>query len=167
MKALIIQGLMDILDFSLGSPIEVGSSAPRLTAINQEGASVDLESLYNTGDVLFFFFPMAETSGCTAQACSLRDHPIYPEGGPAIQIVGISSDAPEKLLRFKKSQRLPYLLLSDTDHRLSKAFGVPRILGLVSRQSYLVRGGVVKWRTLSAGTSDHAEQVRTALKEIA
>jgi peroxiredoxin Q/BCP len=157
---------MNLLDFSFGAPLKVGATAPNVSAQDQDGNEVELKSIYAQGDVLLFFFPMAETAGCTAQACSMRDRVQVPTGDRALQVVGISSDSIEKLQRFKKNERLPFPLLSDSNHRLSKAFGVPRYFGLLARQSFLVRDGKIAWRMLSAGTSNHAKQVNEALKEI-
>jgi peroxiredoxin Q/BCP len=72
--------------------------------------------------VLIFFFPEADTPGCTTQACGFRDSfPQITEKGAVV--IGISPDAPPALAKWRKKQNLPYILLSDPDHVIAERFG--------------------------------------------
>jgi peroxiredoxin Q/BCP len=72
--------------------------------------------------VLIFFFPKADTPGCTTQACGFRD--AYPRIQEAnAEVIGISADVPKALAKWRAKQSLPYTLLSDPDHQIIEAFG--------------------------------------------
>lgn len=73
--------------------------------------------------LLIFFFPKAGTSGCTEQACGFRDaFPQIQEKGALV--IGVSPDSPQALAKWRADAQLPYILLSDPEHRLAEAFGV-------------------------------------------
>ena len=93
-----------------GEPVAVGAEAPEVTAPDETGKSFCIADFYQKGYTLIFFFPKADTPGCTAQACSLRDE--YTELQlRKVQIVGVSADAPDALATFKEKNRLPFPLL--------------------------------------------------------
>lgn len=99
--------------------LELGGPAPSFTALDQHGASHSLEDFAGRS-VLLYFYPRALTSGCTTQACGLRD--IAGEVGDTA-IIGVSPDQPEKLLRFDEKHDLGFVLLSDPDHVIAEAYG--------------------------------------------
>jgi peroxiredoxin Q/BCP len=73
--------------------------------------------------VLIFFFPKAGTSGCTTQACGFRD--AFPKIEAAgATVIGISPDPPKALAKWRAKEQLPYVLLSDPDHKVADQFGV-------------------------------------------
>lgn len=89
--------------------------------LNDDGKLVRLSDLIGTR-VLIFFFPRADTPGCTTQACGFRDtFPRIQEAGATV--IGISTDAPADLAKWKQKEHLPYMLISDPDHRIADAFG--------------------------------------------
>ncbi len=143
-------------------PLEVGARAPDVTAVDQHGKSVALGDLYPKGLVLVFFYPKADTSGCTKQACSLRDsYEALTDRG--VTVVGVSTDGVRAQKAFADKHHLPYTLLADDDKKVIRAFGVPATLGFASRQAYLVKDGVVVWRDLDASTEQQAADVLAAL----
>ena len=149
-----------------GAPLNVGASAPVLTATDDRGDSVDFAKLYRRGLTLVYFFPKASTPGCTAQACSLRDS-IASLGELGVTVVGVSHDTVEAQLKFKEKNGLPFTLIADKDGKVIEAFGVPtRVFGIAKRQSFLIRDGKIVWRSLSAQTGGHAEEVRTAIAAL-
>lgn len=156
--------------FGLLSPahaLSVGDDAPNAFALNQDGARVALADIYAKGTTLVYFYPKADTPGCTAQACSLRD--AFPDfTHDKVQIVGVSADSVENQKKFADKYKLPFVLLADTDGAVAKAFGVPTIpvLGVPKRQSFLVSGGKVVWIVQSAQTGEHAAEVRGALQKL-
>jgi thioredoxin-dependent peroxiredoxin len=72
---------------------------------------------------LLFFFPKADTPGCTTQACGFRDAFPKIEANGAV-VLGISPDSPEDLAKWRAKQKLPYTLISDAEHKLADRFGV-------------------------------------------
>ena len=100
--------------------LTVGDMAPPFSLTNQSGHVVKL-SAYKGRKVMIFFYPKALTSGCTAQACGLRD--VKEEIGDTA-IVGISPDPPKLQARFDDKHGLGYPLLSDEDHAVAEAYGV-------------------------------------------
>jgi peroxiredoxin Q/BCP len=148
-----------------GEPLELGDEAPEVTAPDETGATFRLADFYQQGYTLVFFFPKADTPGCTAQACSLRDE-ITELQLRKVRIVGVSADAPEALAAFKEKNRLPFPLLSDADRHVSEAFGVPTLLGMTHRQTFLIRERKIAWRDLRASTRWQARDVLAALEKL-
>lgn len=111
-----------------------GQPAPPLSLLDQHGQAFDLASLRGRR-VLVFFYPKANTPGCTQQACALRDVLAGTPGpwGEAGQVaavlgdtavVGVSPDAPTAQKKFADKYGLTYPLLADTDHTVAEAYGV-------------------------------------------
>lgn len=100
--------------------MEEGSTAPKIKLLNQDGESVSLSS-FKGRKVLIYFYPKADTPGCTTQSCGLRD--IADEIGDTV-IIGISPDPPAKLKKFDEKYSLGFTLLSDEDHAVAEQFGV-------------------------------------------
>jgi len=148
-----------------GEPLEIGAEAPRVTALNQDGESIALGDLYPGGDVLVYFYPKANTPGCTKQACSLRDDfEVLTEKG--VTVVGVSNNSPEAQKKFQEKYNLPFTLLADEDKTVIRAFGVPTKWGLAARQVFLIRTGKVVWRDLSASTAEQDADVLAALDAL-
>jgi len=143
-------------------PLEVGAKAPAVTAVDHNGQSIALADLYAKGVVLVYFYPKADTPGCTKQACSLRDaYETLIERG--VTIVGVSADSVASQKAFAEKYKLPFVLLADADKKVIQAFGVPATMGFASRQAYLVKDGVIVWRDLKASTEQQAADVLAAL----
>jgi peroxiredoxin Q/BCP len=100
--------------------LQAGDRAPAFNLVDQHGAKHRLSEFKGT-KVLVFFYPKADTPGCTAQACGLRD--VADEIGDTV-VIGISPDAPEKLDRFDSKHSLGFTLLSDPQHATADAYGV-------------------------------------------
>jgi len=101
--------------------LHTGSTAPDFRLIDQAGNPVELAS-FRGSKLLLYFYPKADTPGCTTQACSIRD--AMPDFlGLGIQALGISPDQPEVLKKFQDKYGLNFTLLSDPDHRAADAYG--------------------------------------------
>lgn len=98
-----------------------GEKAPEFELTADTGETVSLSD-FRGQKVILYFYPKADTPGCTKQACALRD--AYPqiEANDAV-VIGISPDEPEKLVKFREKYDLPFLLLSDSDHSVAEAYG--------------------------------------------
>lgn len=148
-----------------GAPLEIGASAPDAPLYDLRGAEVSLRHFYGRAFTFIYFFPKANTHGCTQQACSLRDdfEPLTQRGAT---ILGISSDRPETQRRFSEKLRLPFILLADPKHTAARAFGVPLLAGMPRRQAFLFRGATLVWRDLQADTTHQAAAVLRALDQF-
>lgn len=141
--------------------LEIGSPAPDVRVPDHTGELVELSEFLGTGKVVVFFYPKADTPGCTSQACSLRDgwSELQERG---VSIIGISCDRPGAQNKFKEKYSLPYPLIADTDQTVAKAFGK----GRWSRQAYLFIDGKLAWRDLSASTGQQFKDVIEALDAL-
>ena len=100
--------------------LKPGDNAPTFTLQDQSGEDVALTG-FQGRKVLVYFYPKADTPGCTTQACGLRD--ILGQVGDTI-ILGISPDAPAKQARFDQKYGLGFPLLADQDHSVAEAYAV-------------------------------------------
>ncbi len=100
-------------------PLKPGDEAPEFTLLDQDGREVTLSG-FRGRKVLVYFYPRADTPGCTTQACGLRD--VAPQVGDAV-ILGISPDQPKAQKRFDEKYGLGFPLLSDPDHATAEAYG--------------------------------------------
>ena len=100
--------------------LTAGKAAPKFTLTNQKDESQSLAALRGH-PVLVYFYPRADTPGCTQQACGLRD--VAGQIGDTV-IIGISPDKPAALARFREKYSLNFDLLSDVDHSVAEAYGV-------------------------------------------
>ncbi len=145
--------------------LEIGDAAPAVTANDQDGKPLSFEGVYKKGVTLVYFYPKADTPGCTAQACSLRDS--YEDlRAKGLQVIGVSEDKAEDQKKFQDKYHLPFSLVADTDGAVAKAFGVPVENGYAKRQAFLIKDGKIAWRDLKATTKEHAADVRKALDEL-
>ena len=97
-----------------------GDKAPAIALLDQTGTKVRLSG-FKGRKVLVFFYPKADTPGCTTQACGLRD--VAGDIGDTV-VIGISPDLPAKLEKFDTKHRLGFTLLSDPEHTVAQAYGV-------------------------------------------
>src|ERR1044072_3448172 len=94
--------------------LEVGDPAPILTAKDQDDKSLSFGETYKKGVTLVYFYPKADTPGCTAEACSLRDS--YEDlRAKGLQVIGVSEDKAEDQKKFQEKYKLPFPLVADTD----------------------------------------------------
>jgi peroxiredoxin Q/BCP len=102
--------------------IELGDDAPDFKLPDQDGNEVSLSQLRGK-KVVLYFYPKADTPGCTTQACGVRDHRAdYAKAGAVV--LGISPDSVAKVKKFHDKQALNFPLLADEDHAVADAYGV-------------------------------------------
>jgi peroxiredoxin Q/BCP len=102
--------------------IEPGETAPDFTLPDQDGVDVTLSQLRG-GPVVLYFYPKADTPGCTTQACGVRDHlPDYDAAGATV--LGVSPDPVKAVKKFHDKQALTFTLLADSDHAVCETYGV-------------------------------------------
>lgn len=102
--------------------MNIGDMAPDLLGLDEAGNEIRLSN-YRGRKVVLYFYPKDSTPGCTAEACSLRDH--YAELNTAgYEVIGVSVDSAQSHQRFIAKQELPFHLVADTDKKLVEEFGV-------------------------------------------
>ena len=118
-------------------------AAPEFELLDQSGKKVGLSD-FKGRKLLVYFYPKADTPGCTKQACSVRDHRAD-LNDLGIAVVGISPDTPEEQKKFDEKYGLGFPLLSDLDHSVADAYGVwrdksmyGRVFKGITRSSFLV-----------------------------
>lgn len=145
-------------------PLAVGAEAPKLSAVDQNGEKVDLAAKFSKGTTLVYFYPKADTPGCTKQACNLRD--AFAEVQDAgIEVIGVSGDKPKSQKAFEVKYKLQFTLIADADTKVMQAFGVPVRAGhFAARQSFLIKDGKVIWVDLKASPKTQAQDAIAAAK---
>ena len=101
---------------------QLGSIAPDFSLPNQFGEMVSLQDFHEKKNVLLYFYPKAMTPGCTVQACGLRDSKQQ-LSELQTEVIAVSPDKPEKLLKFQTKETLNFTLLSDQDHMIAEKYG--------------------------------------------
>ncbi len=153
---------------SAGQGEKVTYPAPAVSGINQDGATVNFADVYKKGPTVVFFYPKADTPGCTKQACSLRDAfaDLSKEG---VQVLGVSFDKAESQKAFKDKFTLPYDLIADPEGKIVAAFKVEKmakgLLSLAKRSCFLVKDGKVVWQDYQAATDQQAADIKRVLAE--
>jgi peroxiredoxin Q/BCP len=110
--------------------LKTGDKAPALSLLDQNSKKVSLKDFANK-KVLLYFYPKADTPGCTVQSCLLRD--IRKDIGKTA-IIGVSPDEPAKQLKFDKKFDLGFTLLADTEHKVAKAYKVWKKKSMYGRE---------------------------------
>lgn len=147
--------------------LTIGDLVPDLLGLDQDGQEVRL-SQYPGKKIILYFYPKDNTSGCTAQACSLRDgYSELREAG--YEIIGVSRDSAKSHQGFREKHSLPFRLIADTDVQLNELFGTwieksmygrkymgtertTFVIGADHRIERIIRGKEVK-------TKEHASQI--------
>jgi peroxiredoxin Q/BCP len=102
--------------------LEVGQAAPDFEVLTDDGKTVKLSD-YKGQQVVLYFYPAADTPGCTKQACAFRnDYSAFQSKNAAI--LGASPDTVEAQAAFKQKYNLPFTLLADADHHIADLYGV-------------------------------------------
>jgi peroxiredoxin Q/BCP len=153
----------------LPSMLDVGESAPEFELPDQHDDTVSLAD-FEGQQVVLYFYPRADTPGCTKEACSFRDSwDEYEERG--VQVLGVSDDPPEDLADFAEKHDLPFPLLSDEDGRVASAYdsyGEKNVFGNtvdgVFRNTYVVGpDGTIEAVYEGVDPEGHAEEILAAL----
>jgi peroxiredoxin Q/BCP len=147
-----------------GTHLKAGASAPEFTLSDQHGNSVSLAGLRGKRVVLYFY-PKADTPGCTKEACSFSDAPKFPAD---VVVLGVSKDAVQSQRKFADKLHLGFPLLADADGAVIKAYGVDGLLGFAKRKTFLIdsKGKIAKILD-DVNASIHAAEVAEALKGVA
>lgn len=151
----------------------VGSRAPAFSLVDQHGKKVRLSD-YKGRKVVVYFYPKADTPGCTTQACALRDERRALSRLGA-DVVGISPDPPERQARFDAKHHLDFPLLADEDHAVAKKWGAwgerslygRRFMGIVRSAFVVDEHGRIAAAFPKISPKDTVPKVAAALEELA
>jgi peroxiredoxin Q/BCP len=150
------------------SLLSVGDSAPSFRLPDGNGNTVALEDFLGKKNVVLYFYPKDFTRGCTAEACSFRDsREEFTDLGA--EVIGVSSDSQDSHKNFTQHYRLPFILLSDEDGSVRKAYGVKKTLGLFpGRVSFVIdkKGKIRHIFSSQARATAHVSEARNILKSL-
>lgn len=137
-----------------------GDPAPAFTLTNDEGGQTSLSD-FSGKRVIVYFYPRANTPGCTKEACDFRDNL---EAFDAV--IGISPDSPEKLAKFREDHDLNFLLLSDPEKEVMKAYGAfgekknyGKIVQGVIRSTFIIDDGIIEKAMYNVRATGHVGRV--------
>ena len=147
--------------------MNIGDKAPDYLGTNEAGKEIRLSD-YKGKKVVLYFYPKDMTSGCTAQACNLRDH--YSELQQAgYEVIGVSINDAKSHQKFIEKNQLPFTLIADTEHRLTEAFGAwgeksmygRKYMGTFRTTFVINEEGIIERILLpkEVKTKDHAAQI--------
>ncbi len=151
--------------------IEPGQAAPDFELPDHDGTPVRLSELRGT-PVVLYFYPKADTPGCTTQACGIRDRRAEYEAA-GVRVLGVSPDPVKAIKRFHDKQDLNFTLLADEDHAVAEQYGVwveksmyGRTYMGVNRSTFIIDGeGRVVHVIPKASPKTHDDAVLAALQE--
>lgn len=145
--------------------LNIGDKAPAFESKDQNGNTVKLSD-YLGKKVVLYFYPKDNTSGCTAQACNLRDNysVLQHEG---YEILGVSTDDEKSHQKFISKQELPFTLLADTDKDIVTKYGVwqeksmygRKYMGTMRYTFVIDEDGTIQDIITKVKTADHASQI--------
>ncbi|HAF14314.1 MAG TPA: thioredoxin-dependent thiol peroxidase [Blastocatellia bacterium] len=148
--------------------LKEGTAAPDFTAKNTKGETVRLKDLRGQ-KVVLYFYPKDDTPGCTKEACSFRDtFSAFKKRG--IEVLGVSVDSEASHQKFTAKYKLPFTLLTDTDHSIADAYGTygeKKFMGRtylgVKRMTFLIdEKGKIKKVFAKVKPEEHAQEVLDA-----
>ena len=145
--------------------LKEGDKIPEIVVKNQFDKSVNLHDFIGK-KLVIFFYPRANTPGCTAEACNLSDnYSRFQKYG--YKILGVSADTVKKQLSFSNKYEFPYMLLADVDKKIIKSFGAwgPKKFqgreyeGIIRTTFIIDENGFVKKIITKVKTKDHTSQI--------
>ena len=167
-RLLMLSALLSLFTKLGAEPLKVGDAAPAVTGVTDTGEKLALAEVYKKQPyTLVYFYPKADTPGCTKQGCSLRDgYEALTQKGVAV--IGVSHDDVAAQKAFKEKYKLPFTLIADTDKAVINAFGVPvksvPMMGeFASRSAYLIKDGKIVYADYKGTTDKQAEAILAEL----
>ena len=151
------------------SKLAPGDTAPAFSLVDAEGTKVALKD-FKGRKVVVYFYPAAMTPGCTKQACDFRDNlREFDQAGFAV--VGISPDKPEKLAKFRETEKLTFPLLSDPDRKVLEAYGAygeklmygKRVTGVIRSTFVVDEKGKIAAAQYNVKATGHVDKLRRDL----
>lgn len=146
--------------------LKIGDNAPLISGDDQNGNRIESKNYLGVKNLVIYFYPKDETKGCTAQACSFRD--AYQDFQDLnCEVIGISGDSEISHKNFAEHHRLPFILLSDKNRAIRKAFQVPKdFLGLIAGRYTFVINKTGKIIDIFHDVINMNKHVQVALEKI-
>jgi thioredoxin-dependent peroxiredoxin len=159
--------------FSGGIMIREGGKAPAFSALDDRGQPISLSDFTGKKDVVLFFYPKADTPGCTREACGFRDARMEIEKKGAV-LLGISADKVDSQARFRDKYGLNMPLLADPDKKIIEAYGVfteknmygRKVMGIERTTFIIGKDGTIKKVFPKVKVDGHIEEVMEALDDL-
>lgn len=150
--------------------LKAGDKAPNFTLKSDKEEDVSLSDFLGEKDVILYFYPRDNTSGCTKEACSFRDH-IQPIQAKNAMVLGVSPDSVKSHQNFINKHNLNFTLLSDPDHKVAEAYGAwgeksmygRKYMGIIRSTFIIGKDGIIKHVFDKVKTAIHAEEVLEVL----
>jgi peroxiredoxin Q/BCP len=152
--------LIGLGSLARAAELKTGDAAPEFKAKTDSGADFDLASRKGQWTVLYFY-PKAETPGCTKQACAYRDN-IKKVQAQGAEIYGISADDVTSQAKFKKNHQLNFTLLADPDETVIKAYGTKMMMLPMSKRWTFIIGPDLKIRSVQKDVDPAVDALKTA-----
>ncbi len=148
--------------------VKVGDKAPDFKLQSQMGDDVRLSEFFGKKNIVLYFYPKDETTGCTKEACTFRDN--YEELTKLdAEVIGVSGQSVESHKSFASHHGLPFILLSDEGNKVRELYGVPSSMGIIpGRVTYIIdKSGVVRHIFNSQTQAQkHVDEAKKTLLEI-
>jgi peroxiredoxin Q/BCP len=151
--------------------LQIGDKAPDFKALDQDGKTIELTD-FSGSKVILYFYPKADTPGCTAESCNLRDN--YDDlMGKGFKIIGVSADPLQKQKKFADKYNLPFPLIADTEKVVLKAYGAwgekkmygKAYEGIIRKTFVIDEKGMIERVIDNVKTKDHAAQILEAMND--
>ena len=167
MKRKLLIFLLLFWSVAIFSQIKVGEKAPVFKLIDKNGEVFNLADHIGKKNLVVYFYPKDETSGCTAEACSFRDN--YEDFLKYdCEVIGISNDSPESHTNFANHHNLPFILLTDENEKVQDLYKVPKTAGVLpGRVTFLIdKNGIIQMVFNSTKATQHVTEALDKLKSI-
>ena len=148
--------------------LKEGDKAPLFKGVNQEGKEISLED-FKGKEIILYFYPKDNTSGCTAEACSLNEG-YESLTGQGYEVIGVSPDAVSSHLKFAAKYNLKFHLIADTEKTILQTYGVwaekkmygRSYMGVLRTTFIIDKKGIIKRVITKVDTKNHAAQILQA-----
>lgn len=150
--------------------LDIGVKAPDILILNQIDNSISLSD-FKGKKIIIYFYPKDDTSGCTAQACNLRDNyeDLIAKG---FVVIGVSADNEKSHIKFSEKYKLPFYLIADVNKDIIKAYGAwgkKKFMGKeyegILRTTYIIdENGIIQHVIKKIDTKNHTQQIINELK---
>ena len=145
--------------------LKIGDKAPEILGVNENGETIKISDFAGK-KVVLYFYPKDNTSGCTAEACSLRDGMNELENA-GFAVIGVSKDSAKSHQGFKAKYELPFSLIADTEHVLSETFGAwgeknlygKTYMGMIRTTFIIDENGIITDIINKVDTKNSAKQI--------
>jgi len=145
--------------------LKVGSPAPDFTALASDGSRVHLIEMLDRAPIVLYFYPKDDTPGCTREACGIRDN-FSAFHDLKATVLGVSYDSLSSHQKFIQKYHLPFLLLSDTDHAVAKAYGADGLLA-AKRQTFMIdKHGLILYINRSVNPATQSLELQNLLAQL-